>query len=134
MSTPDIQFFSTSGTWVKPSLAVRVDIVLKGGEAGAVPVLGVNVGAPGELLAQSYAASDLPGRLEVEVGKGGRPGGRDGYALIVTHLVEGDSDASPPAPSAWDKVARDVSVMTAGHRDGADVLAEVRERFKGEAR
>lgn len=91
--TPDIQFFGTSGTWVKPPLAVRVDIVLKGGEAGAVPVLGVNVGQAGELLAQSYAASDLPDRVEVEVGKGGRPGGRDGYALIVTHL------ADPPLPS-----------------------------------
>jgi hypothetical protein len=32
-------------------------------------------------------ADDLPDLVEVLIGKGGRPGGRDGYALIVTHLI-----------------------------------------------
>lgn len=35
--TPDIRYFPGSGTWVKPEGAVRVDIVLKGGE-GVVSV------------------------------------------------------------------------------------------------
>lgn len=34
-----------------------------------------------------------PDTLEVEVGKGGRPGGRDGYALIVTHLSPGEDQS-----------------------------------------
>ena len=42
----------------------------------------------GELKAVFYPADSLPDVMPVEVGKGGRPGGRDGYALIVTHLEE----------------------------------------------
>ena len=38
---------------------------------------------------RSIPAADLPELVSVEVGKGGRPGGRDGYALIITHLKEG---------------------------------------------
>lgn len=48
-------------------------------------------GSPGSLSVDSFAADDLPDTIEVEVGKGGRPGGRDGYALIVTHLAEAAS-------------------------------------------
>lgn len=46
-------------------------------------------GDGGEIKAVFYPASELPDEMPVEVGKGGRPGGRDGYALIITHL-EGD--------------------------------------------
>jgi hypothetical protein len=84
---PEIQYFAESGTWVKPEGAVRVDIMLRGsGDEAAISVVGTKIGTPGELLASSFDASDLPDTVEVEVGKGGRPGGRDGYALIVTHL------------------------------------------------
>lgn len=51
-------------------------------------------GDSGTLSVMSYAAGDLPATLEVEVGKGGRPGGRDGYALVVTHLA-GEEGGEP---------------------------------------
>ena len=134
MSKPDIQYFNRDGIWHKPAGAVRVDIVLKGGDGadavrvtpGAGTLAGGGSGAVtqtadgavmtgaggrggatvadvgprlsacgwigtsdlGELKAVFYPADSLPDVMPVEVGKGGRPGGRDGYALIVTHLQE----------------------------------------------
>lgn len=34
VSNPDIQYFAVSGTWVKPEGAVRVDVVIAGGDGG----------------------------------------------------------------------------------------------------
>jgi len=107
MTTPDIQYFAASGTWTKPERAVRVDVVLQGAGGGGGPYMNVGAatsaylgrlmnpngyavsnGEPGEIRVSSFAASDLPETVVVTVGRGGRPGGRDGYALIVTHLRE----------------------------------------------
>lgn len=144
VTKPDIQYFDSDGTWVKPDRAVRVDIILKGGDSGyatggngaispdanigggggsssgmvtvtpggavmtgagggggrggaTVADVGPNLSAygwigtsdsGGELKAVFYPARDLPDVMPVEVGRGGRPGGRDGYALIVAHLEE----------------------------------------------
>jgi hypothetical protein len=101
---PDIQYFAEDGTWVKPAGATRVDIVLQGGQggqsAGAVftyASLGRRVnmngircpnGQPGDTRVSSWNADELDDTVEVTVGKGGRPGGYDGYALIITHLQE----------------------------------------------
>jgi hypothetical protein len=120
MSNPEIQYFATNGTWVKPAGAVRVDIVVRGGDGGnATEFDGDSFGGeggghsgignmphpdfyasctgtrdtaadgdPGTLSVSSFDATDLPETVMVTVGSGGRPGGRDGYALIVTHLAD----------------------------------------------
>ena len=88
-TVPDIQYFSASGLWVKPEHATRVDVVLQGAGGGG----GLNPdgyicsnGESGDIRVSSFPADALPGEVEVTVGKGGRHGGRDGYALIVTHM------------------------------------------------
>lgn len=92
MSKPDIQYFAADGTWVKPPGAVRADIVLQAGGGGAVTGAGpvcAGRGPDGALTVHAVPAGDLPDVMSVLIGKGGRPGGRDGYALIVTHLSGG---------------------------------------------
>jgi hypothetical protein len=107
---PDIAWFGQDGTWVKPAGAVRVDVFLAGGDGGdRIGDAGGEGGgassvypslipadvahAPsaehrrGHLGVMSYDAGTLPDRLQVTVGKGGRPGGLDGYVLIVTRLA-----------------------------------------------
>jgi hypothetical protein len=110
-SDPAIRFFREDGTWFKPAGAVRVDVVLRGGDGGSptgtrggdgggasytsaliIPTDSVlypdPAGRHGRFGVMSYAAEDLPDQLQVTVGKGGRPDGQDGYVLIITHLEE----------------------------------------------
>jgi hypothetical protein len=93
---PEIQYFAESGTWVKPVAAVAVDVMLCAAAGGLALGYGGGkymIGTDGELTVRRFPAGELPAEVTVTVGKGGRPGGRDGYALIITHL------ASPPLPS-----------------------------------
>jgi hypothetical protein len=122
MSEPDIQYFGRDGTWVKPAGAACLTVVLKGGgstidadgtdngyEGGGTSFSffpsggggGAGIAAApsrpnrvddGELVAREFPADAWPAQVSVEVGKGGRPGGQDGYALIVTHLREPDDE------------------------------------------
>jgi hypothetical protein len=94
-TTPDIQYFPASGTWVKPEGAIRSDVVLCASGAGGALAFGGGVGqdgGDGEITVQSFAADDLPAELTVTVGKGGRGAGAagdgaDGYALVITHVA-----------------------------------------------
>lgn len=79
-SGQDIQVFPDSGIWHKPLGAIRVDLVLQGGDAP---------GSVGESRSVSFPANELPDHVDVEIGKGGQPGTANGYALIVTQLREG---------------------------------------------
>lgn len=91
MSTPDIQYFAEDGTWVKPAGAVRADIVLQAGGNGAVTGAGpvcVGRGPDGALTVTAIPADDLPDLVEVVIGRCFSTRGRDGYALIVTHLAD----------------------------------------------
>lgn len=109
MTSPDIQYFGEDGTWVKPAGAARVDVVARGGDGGsamggkggdgggatyidclATPDAIASHAPPGRsagtLSVLSYTAGELPGEVTVTIGKGGRPDGRDGYVVIITHL------------------------------------------------
>ena len=88
MGGPDIQYFGRSGTWVKPAGAVRADVILQGGGGGAAfrGQAALQPGKDGMITVSSIPADELPAEVTVTVGHGGRPGGRDGYALIITHL------------------------------------------------
>jgi hypothetical protein len=103
---PDFQYFEEDGIWVKPPGAVRADIVLQGaGQGGCrtyavIADRGENVfsasggdGENGQITVRSFPAPQLPDLVPVTIGTGGRPGGQDGYALIVTHLAFSGSAA-----------------------------------------
>jgi hypothetical protein len=99
VSTPVIQYFGTSGTWVKPEGAVRVDYLVCGSGGGGsvgIETMGRD-GEAGALVCGSFDAGQLPDRLEVTIGRGGRGAvlgpfkggdGAPGYAVFVTHLAE----------------------------------------------
>jgi hypothetical protein len=99
---PDMQYFDQDGTWVKPSGAIRADVVLQAGGGGAAMrgQLVRRPGKDGEIAVMSFPADDLPEVADITVGKGGRPGGQDGYVLVVTHLSPGTGEERAMAVEA----------------------------------
>jgi hypothetical protein len=89
----DIRVYESDGLWAKPPGAVDVEVIARGGDGGSTDTYwGHEVtstpGAKGVVTAVSLTAAELPDELHVTVGKGGRPDGRDGYVVIITHCEE----------------------------------------------
>ncbi|HEY2086718.1 MAG TPA: hypothetical protein VGH54_11940 [Mycobacterium sp.] len=85
--TPEIQYFGQGGTWVKPPRAVAVDVTVCAADTDGV--LGDGsckyvLGNESEPNVRRFPAGELPDSLTVSV----HLGGRDGYALIVTHFAD----------------------------------------------
>src|SRR5215831_17009077 len=91
--TVDVQYFSSSGIWVRPGGAIRIDCLIKGAGGGGAVGIGEmgRDGEDGELQSYSIKAP-LPETISVEIGAGGKGAqwgdvkagdGASGYALFV---------------------------------------------------
>ena len=92
MSNPDIQYFGRDGTWVRPERSAAVDVLVQAGGAGASST--GQRGEDGGVAVKRFYAPDIPPTVDIEIGRGGRPGGRDGYVLVVTHLTGEEGEQS----------------------------------------
>lgn len=84
---PVEHLFLESGHWTKPTAATWVRVELQAGTAGGAS--DGSPGQPGEHFEKVVPASDLPDRVAVEVGAGGRPRGDvsgGGWCRVTTYF------------------------------------------------
>src|SRR3712207_844934 len=81
--TPNVQVFTSSGTWTKPNGATTVHVLAIGGGGGGgsgrkaqsgTVRCGGGGGAGGGLAVHQYRTSDLPATVPVTIGAGGTGG------------------------------------------------------------
>lgn len=94
---PDIQFFRESGTWHRPDGAVRVKVLVKGGDSGgSVASDGtIILGKQGQVVIKEMSAKEVGPAAPIEIGKAGAgawvghlkaPDGLPGYAVVTTYF------------------------------------------------
>lgn len=96
--TPDIQYFGSDGTWNRPERAVAVDVLVQAGGGSAAP--GTD-GEDGGIAVKRFHAPGIPPTMDVQIGKGGRPGGRDGYVLVLTHQAPSETRVKVWKVTRW---------------------------------
>jgi len=98
----NVQTFRASGEWVKPDRADTVDMLLVG--AGSGGTADGHDGENGQVVMRTFRADELPDRVAVEIGKGGRGGmagervggdGADGLVVVRTHLKQREPQNAP---------------------------------------
>jgi hypothetical protein len=94
---PEMQFFRESGTWHRPEGAVRVVVMIKGGDGGSGIDQEGNVvpGQEGQLAVKTMSADEVGATAQIKIGEAGRgavrgrqkvPDGNIGYAVVVTYF------------------------------------------------
>ena len=92
VSKPDIRYFDSDGIWVRPERATAIDVLVQAGGGGGYGARGKD----GQMSVERIYAPDIPPTMAVTIGRGGRPGGRDGYVLVVTHIEAATVTAADP--------------------------------------